>query len=111
MVDIEVDEVADKVINMALDMEDDNLQLDRPDYHPSMQKHPWIFVFNIWKAFGKWNEMETKTGQIEDDGCPRGPTSETECSVFSQKSFQPLSKLLKLPKLLFYLHKNYKSMF
>ena len=38
--DIEVDEVADKVIDMALDMEDDNLQLDRPDYHPSMQKHP-----------------------------------------------------------------------
>ena len=40
VVDIEVDEVADKVIDMALDMEDDNLQLDRPDYHPSMQKHP-----------------------------------------------------------------------
>ena len=40
VVDIEVDEVADKVIDMALDMEDDNLQLDRPDCHPSMQKHP-----------------------------------------------------------------------
>ena len=41
--------------------------------------------------------MEMKTGQIEDDGCPCGPQSETGCSVLSQKSFLPnFSKILLL---------------